>query len=141
QQDIHPRYKQLWRNAGQAMIGEIGSILDKIAVMEIVPGVADKDAPVCYELARGVEDPVGDEGLEAMLAGASRIDGIAYAKGIDPLDDGIADMKDEGIDIEEEPVRQETAPRAEFVVDAVFGLQRRANDAVALLQFGNRRGG
>src|ERR1700753_3999028 len=106
------------------MVGEGGGVLDKITVMEVMPGITDKNPPVRHKAARRVDDPVGDQGLEAMLVRASGVNGVGDTEGVDALNDGIADMKDKGIDVKEEETAKETAPRTEFIVDAVLGLQR-----------------
>src|SRR5580698_3058077 len=75
-----------------------------------------------------------------MLVRTARIDRIAYAIGIDPLDDRIVDVEDKPVDVDEQPASQETAPAAELIVDTILRLQRGSNEAVTFLELLDGRG-
>src|ERR1700736_5386092 len=98
------------------MSGEVGGILYEAAVVEIVPGIAYKHFQITDKIPRRVENLIGEKGFQAMLVGAAGIDRIADPKGIDPLHDGIADMKRERVHVEKKPAMQETAAGAQLIV-------------------------
>src|ERR1700722_18588343 len=76
-----------------------------------------------------------------MLIGAARIDRVSDTARVDPLDDGIVDVEDEAVDVDDQSPAEEAGTATEFIVDAVLRLEWRTDDTVTLLKLLNGRCG